>query len=675
MKVGIDLGTTYSTIARYDGISSKAEIIPNVFGKDLTPSVICFLEDETIIGDEAKDMQAGGTGAVASVFKRRMGDPDYVFEAFGRTYDACDLSAILLKKLISDAEKRTGEKIDGAVITVPAYFNDLQRKATIRAGEACGIGVMKIVNEPTAAAVYYGYRHSNGKTVLVYDLGGGTFDVTVVRVEGGKIDVVGTAGNHLLGGKDWDAVLVDEACKRFSDEFGEDPREDVSVMNEMAVAAEDYKKLLSKAGEVSVTVRYDGNVGRYRITRDEFDSKTRFLLKATKDVIDGLFEDIGMDFSDIDEILLCGGSTRMPQVAEYLRVLTDTDVITHTDTDLAVAKGAAMMADYYERGTDADGMEISDVTSHSLGALSVNGDGTRYINKIIIPANSKVPCSMTRPFMIDGGNMTDRIEVYTLQGESEIPLDCTVLEKNVVTGFDNDGDGAVIDIEYMYGGDGTVRVRAFQNGRPVTVSTEPVPEDVSWMAGAPGNHTTEMPITSNIVVCIDLSRSMKESMAEVKDVVRDFIHGISGCDTRIGLIGFGDRVQVFKDLTVDTSAVMSSLNDLKVNMLGRGTDRSPLRAAMDMLMETKGARTAVVLSDGEWGRRDNAMDEAEACRRNGIGVVAVGFGDNVEMSFLRQIATVEDGAMLTTLGDLKNAFGTIATAITSEAEDLRERRS
>ena len=262
MKVGIDLGTTYSTIARYDGISSKAEIIPNVFGKDLTPSVICFLEDETIIGDEAKDMQAGGTGAVASVFKRRMGDPDYVFEAFGRTYDACDLSAILLKKLISDAEKRTGEKIDGAVITVPAYFNDLQRKATIRAGEACGIGVMKIVNEPTAAAVYYGYRHSNGKTVLVYDLGGGTFDVTVVRVEGGKIDVVGTAGNHLLGGKDWDAVLVDEACKRFSDEFGEDPREDVSVMNEMAVAAEDYKKLRSKAGEVSVTVRYDGNVGR-----------------------------------------------------------------------------------------------------------------------------------------------------------------------------------------------------------------------------------------------------------------------------------------------------------------------------------------------------------------------------------------------------------------------------
>lgn len=674
MKVGIDLGTTYSAIARYNGISSKAEIIPNGFGKDLTPSVICFINNEVVIGDEAKEMQAEGMGAVASAFKRKMGDQSYDFEADGKKYDAVDLSAILIRKLISDAEKKTGEKIDGAVITVPAYFNDMQRKATIRAGEACGIGIMKIVNEPTAAAVYYGYRHSNGKKILVYDLGGGTFDATVVDVDGGRIDVVGTAGNHILGGKDWDAVIVNEVCRRFSDEFGEDPREDVSVMNALAVAAEDYKKLLTKTSEVTVTVKYNGNTGRYRMTRDEFDSKTRFLLNATKDVMDRLLEDTRLDLSDIDEILLCGGSTRMPQVAEFLRILADTDVVTHADTDLAVAKGAAILADYYERGADETGVEVSDVTSHSLGALSVNSDGTRYINQIMIPVNSKIPCSMTKPFMIDEGNMTDRIEVYTLQGESEIPLDCTVLEKNVVTGFDNEGEGAVIDIEYVYDMDGTVRVRAYQNDRKIAVVTGPVPEDVSWMGGMPGNHTVEMPITSNIVICIDLSRSMKESLAEVKGVVRDFMWSVSGQHTRIGLVGFGDRAQVFRGLTVETSALVSSLNDLKVNMLGRGTDASPLRLAKKMLSESRGARTIVVLSDGDWGQRNNAVDEAEKCRLGGIDVVAVGFGENAEMSFLRQIATVEDGAMLTTLGDLKNAFGTIATALVSDAKELREKR-
>ncbi len=674
MKVGIDLGTTYSAIARYDGISSKAEIIPNVFGKDLTPSVICFVNGEVIIGDEARELQAGGVGAVASAFKRRMGDRDYDFEAGGKRYSAADLSAVLLRKLISDAEKRTGERIDGAVITVPAYFNDVQRKATIRAGEACGIGVMKIVNEPTAAAVYYGYRHSNGKKVLVYDLGGGTFDATIVEVGGGKIDVVGTAGNHVLGGKDWDAVIVNEVCRRFSDEFGEDPREDVSVMNALTAAAEDYKKLLTKTSEVTVTVKYNGNTGRYVMTRDEFDSKTRFLLNATKDVMDRLLEETKLSLSDVDEILLCGGSTRMPQVAEFLRVLTDTDVVTHADTDLAVAKGAAILADYYERGADETGVEVSDVTSHSLGALSVNGDGTRYVNQIMIPANSKIPCSMTKPFMIDEGNMTDRIEVYTLQGESEIPLDCTVLEKNVVTGFENEGGGAVIDIEYVYETDGTVRVRAYQNDREVTVVTEPAPEDVSWMGGKPGNHTVEMPVTSNIVICIDLSRSMKESLAEVKKVVRDFMQGVSGQHTRIGLIGFGDRAQIFRDLTVETSALVSSLNDLRVNMLGRGTDASPLRLARNMLSESRGARTIVVLSDGEWGQRNSAVDDAEACRLGGTDVVAVGFGENADLSFLRQIATVEDGAMLTTLGDLKNTFGTIATALVSDARELREKR-
>ena len=215
MKVGIDLGTTYSTVAKYEKKTSRPEIINNVFEKELTPSVICFLDNgEILIGEDAKDMQAGGAGTIAASFKRGMGDNSFTVEANGKVYTAEDLSAMLLKKLISDAEEKSGEKIDSVVITVPAYFNDFQRTATIRAGEACGVKVMKIINEPTAAAISYGYNKETNKTVMVYDLGGGTFDVTLVRVNKGNIQVLGTDGNHILGGKDWDAAIVKYVCEQ-----------------------------------------------------------------------------------------------------------------------------------------------------------------------------------------------------------------------------------------------------------------------------------------------------------------------------------------------------------------------------------------------------------------------------------------------------------------------------
>ena len=209
MKVGIDLGTTYSAVARYDKNTSKPVIIPNAFGKEITPSVICFLDDgDILVGEDAKDMQSNGTGVNAAAFKRNMGDGSIAVSFNGKDYTSEDLSAMLLKHLIEDAEKATGEKIDEAVITVPAYFNDFQRTATIRAGEACGVKVSKIINEPTAAAISYGYKHAADKTVMVYDLGGGTFDVTIVRITKGNIEVIGTEGNHILGGKDWDAAIV-----------------------------------------------------------------------------------------------------------------------------------------------------------------------------------------------------------------------------------------------------------------------------------------------------------------------------------------------------------------------------------------------------------------------------------------------------------------------------------
>lgn len=674
MKVGIDLGTTYCAVAAYDRKTSRAEIVPNGFGKELTPSVICFCDGEISVGEEAKDLQESGIGVTAAGFKRHMGDPRYCVEADGKRYSAEDLSGILLAHVIKDARDRCPEAIDGAVVTVPAYFNDLQRRATVRAAEGCGIGVMKIINEPTAAAVNYGYKFSGAKTVLVYDLGGGTFDATVVRVGDGSIDVLGTAGNHVLGGRDWDEAIVGEICDRYSDQYGEDPREDPADVRGLEVAAEDYKKLLSQLKEVTVRARIGGRDEEFKLGRDVFEADTRHLLDATWDVVDGLLEELRMDLSGIDEVLLCGGSTRMPQVKEMLES-KGLRVVKHPDTDLAVAKGAAIVADFYcQQEGRPDELGLKDVTPHSLGALSVRSDGKRYVNEIVIPRNTRIPCAVRKRFTVPPGNMTESIEVYTLQGESEVPTDCVVLAKQTVRDFDNNGDGATVDVEYGYDEDGKVTVRAFQGERPLTVVREPAPADVSWMGGEPGNHTSEVTIVSNVVLCVDLSRSMGPHLQDVKDCIRGFVRDVSGRSTCIGLVGFGDRVRTFRDVTADGESVISALNDMRVNMLGRGTDRSPLFTAAGMLSDMRGAKTAVVLSDGIWGRRDDAVKESRFCRNKGISVVAVGFGRDADLSFLKQIATVRDGAMLTDLGDLRNAFNTIATAAESRASALREGR-
>jgi len=673
MKVGIDLGTTYSTVAKYDKKTSRPEIINNKFEKELTPSVICFLDNgEILIGEDAKDMQAGGAGTIAASFKRGMGDNSYTVEANGKVYTAEDLSAMLLKKLISDAEEQSREKIDSVVITVPAYFNDFQRKATIRAGEACGVKVMKIVNEPTSAAISYGYNRESNKTVMVYDLGGGTFDVTIVKVNKGNIQVVGTDGNHILGGKDWDAAIVKFVCEQFLEEYGVDPRDDEPTKNELIVASENYKKVLTKTDRVTIQIKYEGYSGKYTLTRDQFDMRTQFLLNATRDVCMKLFADLGMTWADLDEILLVGGSTRMPQVKEFLEKTSDRPVIDHSDTDLAVAKGAAITAEFYcSTSTGVRDVKISDVTAHSLGALSVSPGGDRYINEIMIKRNSKVPSAVRKPFKIDPGNMTNLIEVYTLQGESRVPLDCYVLAKVVISGFYNPGDGTIIDVEYNYDENGVVRVSAFQSGEPLQVDSEPVPEDISWMNDPPTNRASTVPIAKNVVLCIDLSRSMRNSLEEVRKVINDFVMTVADENTKFGLIGFGDKVGIMRDMTTDPNTIVAALTGLKVNVYGRGTDACPLGTASMMLSNRPGGKMIVILTDGIWGKRDHAVSEAVTCRNSKIAVVAVGIGD-ADWGFLKQISTVEEGAMYTTLDRLGETFSTIATALSTGSMGLRE---
>jgi molecular chaperone DnaK len=674
MKVGIDLGTTYSAVARYDKNTNKTTIIQNSFGKDITPSVICFLDDgDILVGEDAKDMQANGAGVNAAAFKRNMGDGTVAVSFNGKDYTAEDLSAMLLKHLIEDAEKTSGEKITEAVITVPAYFNDFQRTATIRAGESCGVKVPKIINEPTAAAISYGYKHSSDKTVMVYDLGGGTFDVTIVRISKGNIEVVGTDGNHLLGGKDWDAQIVKYVCDQFKDEYDLDPRDDLSTKNELIVQAESWKKTLSIAENVQIQVNYQGYNAKYQLTREEFESMTEYLLITTKQVCSDLIDSLGMAWTDIDEILLCGGSTRMPAVARFLKDMTGREVIAHSDTDLAVAKGAAITAELYcSTATGMRAMQIDDVTAHSLGVLSMSQDGTKYVNEIMIKRNSKIPSTVRRQFTIKEGNTTDKIEVYTLQGESRMPLDCNVLAKVVITGFYNNGRGVIVDIEYNYDENGVVNISAFQDGNPLDVTSMPVPDDIRWMGGSPKDRVNRDSVLKNIAICVDLSRSMEgEPIEAAKSSIRGFVSTLGDEKTKFALIGFGDKIKVVSELTSDPQAILGSIEDLRVKMVGRGTDASPLDVARSMLASKPGIGIIVVLTDGIWGKRERAVEQALACKSDGITIIAVGLGE-ADTSFLRQIATVDDGALFTTIDRMGETFGTIATAISTGSMGLRE---
>jgi molecular chaperone DnaK len=358
----------------------------------------------------------------------------------------------------------------------------------------------------------------------------------------------------------------------------------------------------------------------------------------------------------------------MPGVARFLKDMTGREIISHGDTDLAVAKGAAITAELYSSnatGLREGAMKITDVTAHSLGALSVSQDGTKFVNEIMIKKNSKVPSTCRKPFTIKPGNMTNKLEVYTLQGESRTPLDCNVLAKVVISGFYNDGRGPVIDIEYNYDENGIVNIKAFQGDDPLTIKAEPVPSDIRWMGGNPRDMPTDVIIAKNIAICVDLSRSMDgEPIEEAKKNIRNFIKTLSGEGTKFSLIGFGDKVKVIQELTDDTEVLMYAIDELKVKMLGRGTDASPLDTARVVIGNQPGVKIVVVLTDGIWGKRDNAVDQALACRNENITIIAVGLGD-ADTSFLRQIATVDDGALFTTIDRLGETFGTIATAIAS----------
>ena len=356
---GIDLGTTYSAIAWLDQ-NGKPETLANIDGSPTTPSVVYFESPENIVvGETAKEMIPQEPNRVVSFIKREMGNSAYAFETpDGQTYSPIEISGFILKKLVNDAEAKTGSPVKNVVITCPAYFGTDEHRATKEAGVYAGLNVLKILNEPTAAAFAYGIKEGDPQTVMVYDLGGGTFDVTIIRVKEDGIEVVATGGDSTLGGKDWDAAFVDLLASKWREATGEetDILADETFKAELMAVAEKNKKFLSTKDKVKVRVAPpDGTSKQVEVTREEFDAATAGLLESTiaaaKSTLADAAMKTGVETFEFDTLLCVGGSSIMPQVSERLeREFGKTPKL--EDPHECVAKGAAVFAGLHGLGTE-----------------------------------------------------------------------------------------------------------------------------------------------------------------------------------------------------------------------------------------------------------------------------------------------------------------------------------
>ena len=523
VSVGIDLGTTFSAVAWVDPDVGKPAIIPNGEGKRITPSVIQFIGGEPVFGTEAESAFAAGEPGCAATFKRSMGDPQPFCRIGDQDYTAEDFSALLLRHLKEDAEATLGDTIGDAVITVPAYFYDVPREATLRAAEKAGLHVKKLIDEPNAAAMAYGLNNwRENANILVYDLGGGTFDVTLVRMgKDGVLSTITTRGDHALGGRDWDGRIEQLLREKFSEEAGLDLEGDATVTAMLRGMLESVKIRLSTVETAKATASFPGyGPAEVTVTRAEFEEQTIDLLERTGALCRAVLEEAGLTAQRVTDVLLVGGSTRMPQVSQYLEAVLRKKPIKHVNPDEAVALGAAIQAtkdeDTYadlsvrvsEDGHKTTGRDTSltsalsvrpakrlddlglltlrETTAHAMGIIAINDETNRYYNEIIIPANHPRPVRAAKRFRFyTSPNSANELEIYVLQGDKENPLDCVIPHRYVVTGIQhvNRGEriGTVIRVQYSYDTNGIIRIQARQENGTVDlpIRKDRVPQDMS----------------------------------------------------------------------------------------------------------------------------------------------------------------------------------------------------
>ena len=426
--IGIDLGTTNSCVAVMEG--SEAKVIVNADGERTTPSVVAFKDDEIQVGKTAKRQVITNVNTVSSI-KRKMGSNEKV-HVNNKDYTPQEISAMILQNLKATAEAYLGQKVTDAVITVPAYFNDSQRQATKDAGRIAGLNVLRIINEPTAAALAYGIdKLDKEHTILVYDLGGGTFDVSILSLADGTFEVISTAGNNRLGGDDFDQVIVDYLVSEFKKQEGVDLSKDKMALQRLKDAAEEAKKQLSTTTKADISLPFismgvNGPVHlNTSLTRAKFDDLTRFLVEKTVEPVRQALRDAKMTPKDIDQVLLVGGSTRIPAVQELVKRELGKEPNKSVNPDEVVAMGAAIQGGVLTG--DVKDVLLLDVTPLSLGIETLGGVFTKLIER-----NTTIPTSKSQVFSTAADNQP-AVDIHVLQGERPMAADNKTLGRFQLT--------------------------------------------------------------------------------------------------------------------------------------------------------------------------------------------------------------------------------------------------
>ena len=574
--IGIDLGTTNSCVAVVEG--GVATIIPNDKGERTTPSVVAFTESgERLVGSAARRQAAVNADRTISSVKRHMGT-DWRKTIGGKSYTPQEISAMILRKLREDAENYLGEKVTDAVITVPAYFNDIQRQATKDAGRIAGLNVKRIINEPTSAALAYGLNNGAAQKIMVYDLGGGTFDVSIIEIGDSVIEVLATAGDNHLGGDDFDERVCRWMVEEFKRQSHVDLSRDPTAMVRVREAAEQAKKELSGTENAQISLPFIAQAGGtpvhldMTLTRTKFNELTRDLVDRTEGPVRSALSDAGIAASELGRVLLVGGSTRIPAVQDKVRALTGKEPSRSINPDECVAQGAAIQGDTMNENTSlsqSTGILLLDVTPLSLSIETVGGVATRLVER-----NSTLPVHYSQVFTT-AAPFQSSVEIHVLQGERPMAKDNKTIGKFKLKGIKKAMAGVPkIEVTFDIDTNGILKVSARDQDTGMAQSIT-----------ITANEKMSEEEIQQAIRDAETYASQDGLRREVMETVNEAQHLLTQVESALSQAGKQMDKEEKKRVKADCSALSKLLMKSKPEKMGEG-DLAAVRGAMDNLRQS-----------------------------------------------------------------------------------------